>query len=155
MEADDDAVPLIQRICARKASGTVSSVHAWHRPPPRPAMGRRGARAIAVEARGWRCSRCADPDTGQPPLEFVDAQLMKANETALATAWRERYGEALPESGRPGRKTDTPRTERIAVLLTPDELDRVDARRGAQSRLEFLREMIRASAAVGYVFPRY
>ncbi len=30
----------------------------------------------------------------------------------------------------PGRKTDRPRTERVAVLLTPEERDRVDARGG-------------------------
>lgn len=108
----------------------------------RPAMGRRGERTIAYEAQGWRCSRCADPDTGQPPLEFVDAQLMKANESALATAWRDRYGEEIPPSGRPGRKTDAPRTERVAVLLTPEELDRVDVRRGDRSRSDFLREVI-------------
>jgi hypothetical protein len=108
----------------------------------RPAMGRRGDRTVAYEARGWRCSRCSDPDTGQPPLEFVDVQLLKANEGALANAWRAKYGEELPASGRPGRKTDAPRTERVAVLLTPEELDRVDARRGARSRSDFLREVI-------------
>jgi len=52
------------------------------------------------------------------------------------------YGEELPPSGRPGRKTDNPRTERVAVLLTPEELDRVDAKRGGRSRSEFLREVI-------------
>jgi hypothetical protein len=86
--------------------------------------------------------RCADPDTGQPPLEFVDAQLIEANEAALAVAWRDKHGEELPPTGRPGRKTDAPRTERVAVLLTPDELERVDARRGSRSRSDFLREVI-------------
>jgi hypothetical protein len=109
---------------------------------PRTSMGRRGERTVTYEGHGWRCSRCADPDTGQPPLEFVDAQLMKANEAALARAWHDKYGEELPLSGRPGRKTDNPRTERVAVLLTPEELDRVDARRGSRSRSDFLREVI-------------
>lgn len=109
---------------------------------PRTCMGRRGDRTVTYEGRGWRCSRCADPDTGQPPLEFVDAQLVKANEAALAHAWRDKYDEELPPSGRPGRKTDNPRTERVAVLLTPEELDRVDARRGSRSRSDFLREVI-------------
>ena len=67
---------------------------------------------------------------------------MKANEAALAAAWQAKYGEDLPPSGRPGRKTDNPRTERVAVLLTPEELERVDARRGARSRSQFLREVI-------------
>jgi len=105
-------------------------------------MGRRGDRTVKYEGHGWRCSRCTDPDSGQAPLEFVDAQLMKANEAALAAAWQAKYGEDLPPSGRPGRKTDNPRTERVAVLLTPEELERVDARRGARSRSQFLREVI-------------
>lgn len=109
---------------------------------PRTCMARRGDRTVTYEGHGWRCARCADPDTGQPPLEFVDAQLQQANEAALARAWREKFAEDLPPSGRPGRKTDTPRTERVAVLLTPDELGRVDANRGGRSRSEFLREVI-------------
>jgi len=109
---------------------------------PRTCMGRRGDRTVTYQGEGWRCSRCADPDTGRPPLEFVDAQLMAANEIRLAAAWRAKYREALPPSGRPGRKTENPRTERVAVLLTPDELERVDARRGGRSRSEFLREVI-------------
>jgi hypothetical protein len=109
---------------------------------PRASVGRRGLRTAAYEAHGWRCSRCADPDTGDPPLEFVDAQLMRANQAALARAWEEKYNEVLPPSGRPGRKTANPRTERVAVLLTPEELDRVDARRGSRSRSDFLREVI-------------
>ena len=108
----------------------------------RPAMARRGARTVPYEAYLWRCDRCADPDTGRPPLEFVDAQLIAANDRGLAAAWREKYGDEVPPSGRPGRKTDAPRTERVAVLLTPEDLDRVDARRGARSRSEFLREVI-------------
>jgi hypothetical protein len=108
----------------------------------RPAMARRGERTVAYEAVGWRCNRCADPDTGKPPLEFLDAALMAANEDALTSAWREKYDEDVPPTGRPGRKTEAPRTERIAVLLTPEELVRVDARRGSRSRSEFLREVI-------------
>lgn len=108
----------------------------------RACMGRRGDRTVTYEGLGWRCSRCADPDTGEAPLEFVDAQLMKANELALAAAWRAKFGEELPASGRPGRKTEAPRTERVAVLLTPEEMERVDRRRGERSRSEFLRDVI-------------
>ena len=90
----------------------------------------------------WRCDRCADPDTGEPPLEFLDASVMSANDEALAQAWREKYAEEIPATGRPGRKTETPLTERVAVLLTPEELGTVDARRGRRSRSEFLREVI-------------
>lgn len=108
----------------------------------RECAGRRGDRTVAYEGHGWRCSRCVDPETGLAPLEFVDAALANENAAALARAWREKYGENLPPSGRPGRKTDNPRTERIAVLLTPDELDRVDAGRGSRSRSDFLRDVI-------------
>jgi hypothetical protein len=68
----------------------------------RACMGRRGDRTVTYEGHGWRCSRCADPDTGRPPLEFVDAQLMGANEAALARAWHDKYAEQLPPSGRAG-----------------------------------------------------
>lgn len=109
---------------------------------PRTCNGRRGERTVTYAGWGWRCSRCADPDSGSPPLEFVDAQLMTANEASLAAAWWAKYGERLPPSGRPGRKTDAPLTERVAVLLTPEELGRVDAKRGDRSRSEFLRDVI-------------
>ncbi|MBI4701310.1 MAG: hypothetical protein HY744_09150 [Deltaproteobacteria bacterium] len=105
-------------------------------------MARRGDRTVAYLAQIWRCDRCADPDTGQPPLEFLDAQLIAANDAALAAAWREKHGAEIPPSGRPGRKTQAPRTERVAVLLTPEELRRLDARRGSRSRSEFLREHV-------------
>jgi hypothetical protein len=108
----------------------------------RPAMARRGGRTVSYAAQVWRCDRCADPDTGSPPLEFMDAQLIGANESALAAEWRAKYGEEIPPSGRPGRPTDAPKTERVAVLLTREELERLDARRGARSRSEFLREVV-------------
>lgn len=108
----------------------------------RTAMARRGERTLAFTARFWRCDRCVDPDTGEPPFEFLDMRVMSANEQALAAAWREKFGENLPATGRPGRKTDAPRTERVAILLTPEELGRVDERRGKRSRSDFLREVI-------------
>ncbi len=111
----------------------------------RACTGRRGTRTVAYEGHGWRCSRCADPDTGEAPLEFVDAQLMHRNEEALRAAWRQKFGEELPPSGRPGRKTDQPRTERVAVLLTTEDLDQIDAWRGGRSRSEFVRDIIETS----------
>ncbi len=45
---------------------------------PRAWMARRGDRTVSYDGHGWRCVRCADPDTGQPPLEFVDERLMAA-----------------------------------------------------------------------------
>lgn len=106
------------------------------------AMARRGGRTVAYVAKVWRCDRCADPSTGEPPLEFMDAQLIGANDAALASEWRAKYGEDIPASGRPGRPTDALKTERVAVLLTREELERLDARRGARSRSEFLREVV-------------
>ena len=97
---------------------------------------------MAYEARVWRCDHCTDLETGESPFEFLDAQLMAANDAALATAWRNKYGDEVPATGRPGRKTDAARTERVAVLLTAAELDHVDAKRGSRSRSDFLREMI-------------
>ena len=108
----------------------------------RPAMARRGDRTVSYVAECWRCARCADPDTGAPPLEFLDDALIRRNEAALAAAWRDRYGEGVPPSGRPGPKTGAPREERLAVLLTSDELARLDARRGRTSRSEFVRALI-------------
>ncbi len=109
----------------------------------RNAMARRGERTLAYAAEFWRCDRCADPDTGEPPFEFLDMRLLSANDEALASAWRGKYGEVIPATGRPGRKTEAPLTERVAVLLTPEELGRVDERRGKRSRSDFLREVIR------------
>lgn len=109
---------------------------------PRTCMGRRGDRTVTFEGHGWRCSRCADPDTGLPGLDFLDGQLLMRNEAALAAAWMARYGEPLPPSGRPGRKPEQPRTERLAVMLTEDEVRRIDASRGERSRSEFVRDAI-------------
>ncbi|MFH1466888.1 MAG: hypothetical protein ABIO70_21065 [Pseudomonadota bacterium] len=108
----------------------------------RPATARRGPRTVTYVARVWSCGRCADPDSGVPPLEFLDAQLVALNDEALGRAWREKYDEDLPASGRPGRKTDEPKTERVAVLLTSEDMELVDANRGSKSRSEFLREVI-------------
>ena len=108
----------------------------------RTAMARRGDRVVSYEAQLWRCDRCGDPVTGASPLEFVDAQLMRANDTALAAAWQEKFAEPLPATGRPGRRTEAPHTERVAVLLTPDELARVDEARGQTTRSEFVRALV-------------
>jgi len=105
-------------------------------------MARRGPRTVPYIARVWSCATCADPDTGIPPLEFIDAQLIEQNDEALRRAWLQKYGEEVPASGRPGRKTDVLKTERVAVLLTMEDMELVDASRGSRSRSEFLRDMI-------------
>ena len=108
----------------------------------RTATARRGRRTVTYVAKIWSCGRCADPDTGTPPLEFLDVQLVVFNDEALGRAWRAKYGEDIPASGRPGRKTEAPKTERVAVLLTTDDMELIDASRGDRSRSEFLREVI-------------
>jgi len=108
----------------------------------RPAAARRGSRTVSYLASVWTCATCADPETGSPPLEFLDAQLVALNDEALRRAWYEKYREEIPASGRPGRKTDEPKTERVAVLLTAEDMELVDSRRGSRSRSEFLREVI-------------
>jgi hypothetical protein len=108
----------------------------------RPAMARRGPRTVPYLARVWCCATCADPDTGSPPLEFIDAQLVAINDEALRRAWFEKYSDEVPASGRPGRRTDEPKTERVAILLTAEDMERVDASRGSRSRSEFLRDVI-------------
>jgi hypothetical protein len=67
---------------------------------------------------------------------------MLLNDEALGQAWREKYGENIPVSGRPGPKTDAPKTERVAVLLAAEDMALLDARRGERSRSEFIRQII-------------
>jgi hypothetical protein len=67
----------------------------------RQAMARRAGRTVTYVAQVWRCDRCADPTTRAAPLEFMDAQLVAANDAALASEWRAKYGEEIPASGRP------------------------------------------------------
>ncbi len=110
----------------------------------RTGMARRGDRVVSYEAQLWRCDQCGDPATGASPLEFLDASLLRKNDEALAEAWAEKFGEALPASGRPGRRTDAARTERVAVLLTPEELARVDEARGEVPRSQFVRSLVAA-----------
>jgi len=108
----------------------------------RRAMARRANRTVAYTAHLWRCERCADPDTGEQPLDFIDAALAAVNDEALAIAWRRKYGTEIPPSGRPGRPAEAPRTARISVLLTTEELERIDRARGERSRSAFLREVV-------------
>ena len=47
---------------------------------PRTCMGRRGDRTVTYEGQGWRCSRCSDPDTGQPGSERTELRLLYDSE---------------------------------------------------------------------------
>jgi hypothetical protein len=74
---------------------------------------------------------------------------MRANDAALAAAWEQKYGEPVPATGRPGRRTDSPRTERVAVLLTPHELARLGEARGQTTRSEFVRALVTRGLEAG------
>ena len=52
--------------------------------------------------------------------------------------WEARFGEPMPPSAR-RRRREPPRTERVPVMLTRAELERLDARRGGLTRSEYLR----------------
>lgn len=102
---------------------------------------RRGGRVLAVESGSWECSTCADPFEGTRPYRFADTPLMKWTDARAAELWIERFGEPMPPSSR-GKHPGPPRTERVPVMLTRAEIDRLDAKRGEQTRSDYLRKAI-------------
>ena len=90
----------------------------------------------------WVCDRCADPETGQPPLVFADAEVSEQQAVLIQAAWQEKYGEPLPPRQPPGRKPEELKEERVQVLFTASELARLDRVRGEKSRSEFIREWV-------------
>lgn len=110
---------------------------------------RRGERVVPVRTHYWQCGGgCEDPD-GDGPLQFVDAQLARANDEAARHAWRERFGEEMPSRGRPGRKTAAPRRQRVPVLMSEEEVQYLDRARGGMSRGAFLRHAMKAAVKAG------
>ena len=108
---------------------------------------RRGNRVVSVPTQFWECSdQCQGPD-GERPFQFVDADLMEANDAAARAAWRRRFGAEMPPAGRPGRKTDQPRRKRVPVLMSDEEVRLLDHARGGMSRGAFLRHAMRRAAA--------
>lgn len=107
---------------------------------------RRAGHILAVETGIWVCARCADPFTGERPFRFADMPLLAWTDARAAALWQERFGEALPPSAR-GRRSGPRRTERIPVMLTPEELARLDTLRGDLTRSEYLRRTLRADKA--------
>jgi hypothetical protein len=105
---------------------------------------RRGSRVIMVESGMWECLNCPDPFTGERPFRFADAALMLWTDAQADPMWRERYGEPMPPSER-GKHPGPYRTMRIPVMLTPDEVARLDEMRGNLTRSEYLRQNLRAA----------
>lgn len=108
----------------------------------RPGRYRRGTREVVSESRFWECpTGCEGPD-GERPFRFQDAALLRVNDEAARAAWRERFGEAMPPSGRPGRKSATRRTAAVQVRLTQAERHRLDLERGDLSLSALVREAV-------------
>ena len=102
---------------------------------------RRGSRVLAVESGSWECANCADPFTGTRPFRFADPPLMLWTDARAAELWSERFAEPMPPSER-GKRAHPLRTERVPVMLTRAELERLDAKRGELTRSDFLRKAI-------------
>jgi hypothetical protein len=96
-----------------------------------------------VEVDQWRCpNKCADPD-GKGVFTFADAALLASNDHKAEEAWRKTFGEPMPPSGRRGRPSDDPRTERVQIRLSESDVELLDEVRGEESRSEFLRKAIK------------
>lgn len=107
---------------------------------------RRGDRVLPVDTAQWQCSRgCAGPE-GETPYIFADLETMSRNDEAVKAAWLERFGEAMPPSGRSGRPTEEPQTARLQVRLSRSDLQRLDSARGSLSRSEFVRRAVLRAA---------
>jgi hypothetical protein len=100
---------------------------------------RRRDKAIAVQVREFTCMHCPNPETGEPPKTFDDCP----NESEIQEMWRSRYKESIPERGKPGRSSSgIPRNVPVQFMLTKDELESIDLRRGTLSRSAWIRSLI-------------
>lgn len=103
---------------------------------------RRRDRVLAVDVKTWECPQeCVGPG-GETPFRFEDPPLMVENDRVARDAWRDRFGEDMPAAGRPGRKTDEPRSVRVQLLFTESEERAIDAIRGDLPRSEYLRREV-------------
>lgn len=107
----------------------------------RAAQVRRGDRVADYTRHFWRCATCENP-VEDGALEFVDMAVGLANDAAAKEAWQAKFGEPLPSVRPPGRKPETPRTERLTILLTEGELAELDRDRGTTPRSEFVRDRL-------------
>lgn len=104
-----------------------------------PTRVKRGDRILSVPLETWECeSGCRSADRSRP-FAFSDQAQAKRNEPRIRAAWRESFGEEIPEPKRPGRKPQEPRNRTVQVKLTERELRELDQRRGEASRSEYIR----------------
>ncbi|MGM0576087.1 MAG: hypothetical protein ACQEXJ_10200 [Myxococcota bacterium] len=103
---------------------------------------------MSVKTGYWECrGSCVDPDDGESPFTFVDMEIGRANDQAAAEAWQEKFGDPMPPAKKPGRKTTSPRTRRVPVLMSDDEVRLLDKARGKLSRGAYLRRALRRAAS--------
>jgi hypothetical protein len=94
-----------------------------------------------IEERFWECAGdCEGPD-GERPFRYQDATLLRLNDDAARLAWQTRFDEAMPPSGRPGRKSASRRRSApVQVRLTEAERRRLERERGDLTLSAYLRE---------------
>ncbi len=105
---------------------------------------RRGGRVVPYDSVFYRCPICTEYDE---PVDVITEELRKQNKLAAEAAWREATGEALPPRGRPGRKSERPKTKLIAFRISEEELEILEEIRekNGTSIAEVLRRMIGAA----------
>lgn len=116
---------------------------------------RRGDKVIKLHVQHWECSGDCTSADGQGPYRFEDPQLLRLNDETARRVWLEQFDEPMPAAGRPGRKVNEKRGNRVSVLLSDTEVARLDALRGEESRSEFLRRTLAPSNVKAPGFPLY
>ena len=104
-----------------------------------PTRVKRGDRVLSVPLETWECDSGCRSEDGSRPFAFSDQAQAKRNDPVIRAAWREAFGEEIPEAKRPGRKPQEPRNHTVQVKLTELELRELDQRRGDASRSEYIR----------------
>jgi hypothetical protein len=104
-----------------------------------PTRVKRGDRVLSVPLETWECESGCRSEDGSRPFAFSDQAQAQRNDPLIRAAWREAFGEEIPEAKRPGRKPQEPRNRTVQVKLTERELRELDQRRGEASRSEYIR----------------
>ena len=104
-----------------------------------PTRVKRGDRVLSVPLETWECESGCRSEDGSRPFAFSDQAQATRNAPLIVAAWRDAFGEEIPEAKRPGRKPQEPRNRTVQVKLTERELSELDQRRGEASRSEYIR----------------